>query len=229
MKFNISNLLIGIVFILSGFLFMGKNLGIQALESITIFYVFNLIWPTLILIFGISFIKTRNFYTKSIGMFITLIALVTLVDNSRLFSFNSEIIWDNLVAILLIYLGLSIVVGKNKKLSEITLGTTTSAQYDDEKKNEYSVAFGSLNLDLSKRRYEKDEFIKIDVAFAGVKLYLPKNVRVKFIGSIAFGGISGLGKNAGGIYSPIEMVFNDSLTPTLTIDLSVAFSGLEVF
>lgn len=87
------------------------------------------------------------------------------------------------------------------------------------KNYEISAIFGGCMIDLSKVHLESAEsIINISAIFGGVKVFVPKGIRVEIVSKVIFGGVS-------------KKLCNESLldnVPVIHINAEAIFGGIEL-
>jgi predicted membrane protein len=200
MRYKISNIIWGLIFIFIGIAIGGKIMGV---------WDFNLFfkgWWTLFIIIPClaSMIKGGINTGNAIGL---LVGIFLLLSNLELFSFS---LWDFFVPAILIIIGLVIILRgafhrpftiRRENRSEAA-GSASRGSYsavfsgnDIVIDGEFTGAnldaiFGGLTLDLRDAKISGDVEIKATAVFGGMDIYVPQGVNVKINNVPIFGGVS---------------------------------------
>lgn len=222
---KVSNLLLGLIFILVGVVFGLNALGIT---DINIFFDG---WWTLFIIVP-CFIGLFNDDDKSgnlIGLIIGACLLLGCLDVVEF-----EIIWKLMVPFILVMIGLSFIfkdmlnskIKKDiKKLNKNDLKECCacfSSQDLDFSNEEYkgsslTAVFGGIKCNLKDAVIKEDVVINTTSIFGGITIYVPKDVNVKVSSTSIFGGVSDERKDK----------IKDSKY-TIYVNATTMFGGVEI-
>ena len=211
---------------------IGMVLGINALGIAEIDIFFPGWWTLIIIIpcFIDLFSKNSDKTGDLIGIMIGGCLMLACWD---LLDFG--VIWKLIVPVALVMIGLSMIFKdaiKGKAMKEVKklqgksgekeYWATFSGQnldFEDEKFEgcKLEAVFGGIKCDLRKAKIEKDVVVKASAVFGGVKIYAPKNVKVKMVSTAIFGGADNHHEDP-----------KDDAKHTLYIDANAMFGGVEV-
>ena len=185
-----SNLFWGILLIIVGVLFLGRNMDWWD------FSIFFHGWWTLFLIVPsvISLVRREGVGTSFL---ILVLGVLMLLASQEIIEWS--IIWKIFVPVIIIVVGLSIIFAnrtvKEKKVRENAKTYTAVFSGIDERlgeiKNDFKVTaiFGGVELDLRDVTLKEDVVIDCFTLFGGIDIRLPKNVKIVINGLPIFGGI----------------------------------------
>jgi len=187
---NKENLLWGILLILIGILSLGNNLDRW---SINIF--FDGWWTLFIILPSIRGLFDKEGYSWSI---VTLIlGILMLLACNNIIKWN--VIWKILLPIMIIVIGVSLILGNNKKEKKVINKNAKDyvavfSGIDEKIKAIVSdlrtiAIFGGIELDLSKSKIDKDIVINAVTIFGGIDIKIPDNVNIVINGLPIFGGV----------------------------------------
>lgn len=220
----------GIAIIALGIIFGGNALGLFNLD------IFFDGWWTLFIIIPsvVSLITDKD---KIVSLGFIAVGIILLLAAQNVFSY--DVAWKVILAIFLIAVGLSIIIGslfhsksdreiaekindlKNDKImdSQMAIFSGSDRVYKDETfgGSNVSAVFGGVSLDLRNAKFEKDTVIKALAIFGGIDIKVPDNVIVKLKSGFIFGGISDDRKSAA-----------DKGKYTIYIDAAGAFGGVTI-
>ena len=168
------------------------------------------------------------------GLFFILMGLGMLL---RVFGINIHLT-RVAFALFIIFLGVKMLFPKPfGRGSESGSGDANSAVFSDssvEHKDaspaQYSVAFGSQKIDLTKVDLSKgDVKIGVNAAFGSAEVTLDPKTPVKIVGSSAFGSMQLPGGNSAvfGTHTYRSAAYKEG-APALLIEANVAFGGVEI-
>lgn len=224
--------LIGILIIIVGIIALLNNLGFA---DISLFYLFNLVWPLLIAIIGINIIVNRqDFLAIIIGSLLIALGVLFFGRNAGFFNIDINLFWQGFWPIIIILIGLSI-LNKNRanKFGNLAiLGGLESKNASWElKSGEYSAILGGIELDLHKATFsEKEVELKLFVFMGGINILIPRDVAVTCNGTTILGGIDLLGKETGGIFSSTDLVSGDieNASQIIHLDCTCIMGGIAI-
>jgi len=218
------------VFIATGLLFMGHNLGL--IDS-TLFHTL-VSWQMLLIVIGVVMLIKRHFLSGLI-----------LITVGTYFLLPSTIAIGAYWPVLLILIGIGILLklfnksGKGPQMckhsaktyensmindgfiaSEVTFGEAKHIVLDPVFKGaDLNVTFGSITLDLRRTLLESEEtFINLNMNFSGVELYIPSNWNVIFEAKTSLGGVDDKRFMAHDIDHAHKLIIRGNIT----------FSGVEI-
>lgn len=210
------NILWGVLLIIVGVLFLGKNL-----EWWNINIFFDGWWTLLIIFFSIRGLFDKNSRTWS---FITLVlGILMLLACQEVIAWN--MIWKILIPILIIIIGLSLMFDnkKGKKINRknakqyvaVFSGIDEKIQEIESDFNAVAV-FGGIELDLREAKLKKDIVIEAVTVFGGIDIKAPKNIKLVINGLPIFGGV--------------ENKYEDNTESDITIHLNYTciFGGIDI-
>lgn len=220
----------GVAIIALGVIFGGNALGWFNID------IFFKGWWTLFIIVP-SVISLFTDKDKLASLAFIAVGIIFLLAAQDVFSY--DVAWKVALAVFLILVGLSIIVGsvfhgnndkeveaKVKSLgddqamdSQAAVFSGSDKVYKDEPFTGSNVIaiFGGANLDLRKAKFTKDTVIKAFCLFGGIDIKVPEDVMIKTRSGFFFGGISDDRKSdeAKGKY-------------TIYIDAAGGFGGLTI-
>ena len=222
---NLSRILWGIVLIFIGVIWGLNRTGVA---DINIFFDG---WWTLFIIVpsAISFFEKGN--NKISSLIFLIIGVLVLLEALGLFEF--EILWEILLPVIVVLIGLFLIFG-NKVDFNVKEKTKCLDSKDTEnifaafgeqnvnkagenfEKANLNAIFGSVKLDLREAKLEKETAIGAWAIFGGIEILVPKDCIVKVKGTPIFGGISNERKN------------NEDAKKTIYIEGYAVFGGIEI-
>lgn len=190
-------------------------------------------WPLILIGIGISLILNSRESSLG-GAIITLLGLAFQADKLNLLPGN---VWGYFWPLVLIILGTALLMGKRKskganffrsdktvidddiiKINTMFSGIEQRVHSQNFKGGTVNCAFGGAMIDLSSARLSGSgaEF-NMSIAFGGVELRVPRDIKIDVYGSPFLGG-----------YEDKTRQEVNSNSPVLKIKYSVAFGGLEI-
>jgi predicted membrane protein len=222
MKKDYTKLVLGSILLIIGISLLFGQLGLEQIFGFSFGYLFSLLWPTLLIIIGLSIwigSKSRG------GIILIIIGLLFLMN--ILFDVN---VWSLFWPIILITIGFAILLKGTTKstkteFSEDSLNISSIFTGIDKKINskifkeaKIFTMFGGTELDLRKAGFDNNEAeIDLTVIFGGVTITVPENVVVKSEGSAFLGAWENKADSS-----------TDKKSPVLKIRGSVMFGGVEI-
>lgn len=158
-------------------------------------------WPIIFVLIGINGIKNKDsIYSIVIPI---VLGLAWIGSNLDLLPFG---VWDILIPVILVLIGLSLIFGRKKNKTEFSGEFDNSSDYlkvsaffsgqkqrilnKNLKGGKIESFFGGIELDMRNVEFSKEfEVIDIDAVAGGVVLWLPENVQVVTEGKPFFGGV----------------------------------------
>ena len=193
---NKRNLFWGIVLIVVGILFLGRNMNWWN------FSIFFEGWWTLFLIVPsiISLVRKESMGTSFL---ILVLGVLMLLASQNVIDWST--IWKVFLPIIIMVVGLSIIFGnrkvKTKKVRENAKEYVAIFSGVDEMigkiESDFKVTsvFGGVELDMRDVKLEEDLIIDCFTLFGGIDIRLPKDVKVEVNGLPIFGGVENKYRN----------------------------------
>ncbi|MFV0343641.1 MAG: LiaF transmembrane domain-containing protein [Anaerocolumna sp.] len=225
MKFKLSNLIWGIIFIVAGVGFAGNVLDL---------WDFNLFfrgWWTLFIIIPCLVGLIQNGYSSGnvIGLVIGGLLLLSMQG-----IFDFAIVGKLIVPLIFILIGLSIIFknlfqkeiasrinikfqGGNSEHSAIFAGNSYRMTGEKFMGTTINAIFGGVELDLRDAIIEEDVVINASAIFGGIDISVPYNVKVKVSNVPVFGGVSNKVPTA-----------RDLNAPTIYLNSTCMFGGIDI-
>ena len=214
---NKRNLFWGIVLIVVGILFLGRNMNWWN------FSIFFEGWWTLFLIVPsiISLVRKESMGTSFL---ILVLGVLMLLASQNVIEWST--IWKVFLPIIIMVVGLSIIFGnrkvKTKKVRENAKEYVAIFSGVDEMigkiESDFKVTsvFGGVELDMRDVKLEEDLIIDCFTLFGGIDIRLPKDVKVEVNGLPIFGGVENKYRN------------NDEAKVTIYINHTTIFGGVDL-
>lgn len=223
MRRNISNVLLGLFWIVAGVCIAAAVMGRYNLWDFL-----RLWWPVFLIVPCFLNIIKQGFGNASfIGLFI---GILFLLSNHQII--DGYLIRRMLLPIVLILIGLNMILKsifrKGSKMPElnITAGNQEHAAVFSTQKIRYphevchggklDAVFGTLNLDLRDAIVQADIVFKVSSVFGSVTILVPPGARVKVYSSSVFGGTDNK------TISPQEVSY------TIYFDTNCMFGGVTI-
>ena len=213
---NKRNLFLGILFIVVGVLFLGRNMDWWD------FSIFFDGWWTLFLIVPsiISLVRREGIGTSFLILVLGVLMLLACQD-----VIEWSTIWKIFVPLIIIVIGLSIIFGNRKVRSKkikpnakeyvaIFSGVDEVINKIESDFNITSV-FGGVELDMRDVKLDSDLVIDCFTLFGGIDIRLPKDVKVEVNGLPIFGGVE-------------NKYRNHDATVTVYINHTTIFGGVDL-
>lgn len=214
MEKKTSSILWGTLIIIIGIIFLGNNLNWWDFE------IFFDGWWTLFIIIPsiISLVKERTYFSSTIFILLGILLFLSCQE-----IIEWKLIWQIMVPVFIILLGLSIIlkpkpVKKNSNQTEyIGIFSGTEEKLKDNFEGSTCTAiFGGVDLDITEANIKEDTVIDCTSIFGGITIKVPDNVKVKVIGTPLFGGVENKAKQ------------NKNNSITIYINYLCIFGGIEV-
>ncbi len=214
---NKRNLFWGIVLIVVGILFLGRNMNWWN------FSIFFRGWWTLFLIVPsiISLVRKESMGTSFL---ILVLGVLMLLASQNVIEWST--IWKVFLPIIIMVVGLLIIFGnrkvKTKKVRENAKEYVAIFSGVDEMigkiESDFKVTsvFGGVELDMRDVKLEEDLIIDCFTLFGGIDIRLPKDVKVEVNGLPIFGGVENKYRN------------NDEAKVTIYINHTTIFGGVDL-
>ena len=177
----------GILLIIVGILFLGRNMDWWD------FSIFFDGWWTLFLIIPalISLVRREGIATPFL---ILILGVLMLLASQEVIEWDT--VWKVFVPIIIIVVGLSIILGNKRVRSPKSNAKEYLAIFSsveetiDEIKSDFKVTsiFGGVELDLRNVKLKEDLVIDCFSLFGGIDIRLPKDVKLEVSGLPIFGG-----------------------------------------
>ena len=193
---NKRNLFWGIVLIVVGILFLGRNMNWWN------FSIFFEGWWTLFLIVPsiISLVRKESMGTSFL---ILVLGVLMLLASQNVIEWST--IWKVFLPIIIMVVGLSIIFGNRKVKTKMVKGNAKEyvaifSGVDEvinkiESDFKMTAVFGGIELDMRDVVLESDLVIDCFTLFGGIDIRLPKDVVVKVNGLPIFGGVENKYRN----------------------------------
>ena len=193
---NKRNLFWGIVLIVVGILFLGRNMNWWN------FSIFFEGWWTLFLIVPsiISLVRKESMGTSFL---ILVLGVLMLLASQNVIDWST--IWKVFLPIIIMVVGLSIIFGNRKVKTKMVKGNAKEyvaifSGVDEvinkiESDFKMTAVFGGIELDMRDVVLESDLVIDCFTLFGGIDIRLPKDVVVKVNGLPIFGGVENKYRN----------------------------------
>lgn len=192
---NNFKVIIGVVLLIIGSALLIDRMGFVLPFTIDLREIFTVLWPLLIIAFGIKLFIDRNITWAIIVSTLGLVILFTTLFDFNFFS----ILWP----LIIIGIGLSILLRKDGHQFSSSTETTTddyiteSFSFSDSKRKiksysfkggNFSLSFGELEIDLSEVKVdEKGAELNLSASFGEIQVIVPQNCRVITDGSSFLG------------------------------------------
>ena len=213
---NKRNLFLGILLIVVGVLFLGRNMDWWD------FSIFFDGWWTLFLIVPsiISLVRREGIGTSFLILVLGVLMLLACQD-----VIEWSTIWKIFVALIIIVIGLSIIFGngkvRSKKIKPNAKEYVAIFSGVDEVINKIesdfkiTSVFGGVELDMRDVKLDSDLVIDCFTLFGGIDIRLPKDVKVEVNGLPIFGGVE-------------NKYRNHDATVTVYINHTTIFGGVDL-
>lgn len=213
---NKRNLFLGILFIVVGVLFLGRNMDWWD------FSIFFDGWWTLFLIVPsiISLVRREGIGTSFLILVLGVLMLLACQD-----VIEWSTIWKIFVPLIIIVIGLSIIFGnrkvRSKKIKPNAKEYVAIFSGVDEVINKIesdfkiTSVFGGVELDMRDVKLDSDLVIDCFTLFGGIDIRLPKDVKVEVNGLPIFGGVE-------------NKYRNHDATVTVYINHTTIFGGVDL-
>ena len=214
---NKRNLFLGILLIVVGVLFLGRNMDWWD------FSIFFDGWWTLFLIVPsiISLVRREGIGTSFLILVLGVLMLLACQD-----VIEWSTIWKIFVPLIIIVIGLSIIFGnrkvRSKKIKPNAKEYVAIFSGVDEVINKIesdfkiTSVFGGVELDMRDVKLDSDLVIDCFTLFGGIDIRLPKDVKVEVNGLPIFGGVENKYRN------------NDEAKVTIYINHTTIFGGVDL-
>ena len=214
---NKRNLFWGIVLIVVGILFLGRNMNWWN------FSIFFEGWWTLFLIAPsiISLVRKESMGTSFL---ILVLGVLMLLASQNVIEWST--IWKVFLPIIIMVVGLSIIFGNRKVKTKKVRGNAKEyvaifSGVDEmigkiESDFKVTSVFGGVELDMRDVKLEEDLIIDCFTLFGGIDIRLPKDVKVEVNGLPIFGGVENKYRN------------NDEAKVTIYINHTTIFGGVDL-
>ena len=214
---NKKNLFWGIVLIVVGILFLGRNMNWWN------FSIFFRGWWTLFLIVPsiISLVRKESMGTSFL---ILVLGVLMLLASQNVIDWST--IWKVFLPIIIMVVGLSIIFGNRKVKTKKVKGNAKEyvaifSGVDEmigkiESDFKVTSVFGGVELDMRDVKLEEDLIIDCFTLFGGIDIRLPKDVKVEVNGLPIFGGVENKYRN------------NDEAKVTIYINHTTIFGGVDL-
>lgn len=214
---NKRNLFWGIVLIVVGILFLGRNMNWWN------FSIFFEGWWTLFLIVPsiISLVRKESMGTSFL---ILVLGVLMLLASQNVIDWST--IWKVFLPIIIMVVGLSIIFGNRKVKTKKVKGNAKEyvaifSGVDEmigkiESDFKVTSVFGGVELDMRDVKLEEDLIIDCFTLFGGIDIRLPKDVKVEVNGLPIFGGVENKYRN------------NDEAKVTIYINHTTIFGGVDL-
>ena len=226
---NLSRILWGVVLVVIGIIWGLNRTGIT---DINIFFDG---WWTLFIIVpsAISLVDPKN--NGKVSSVICLVIGIFLLLGS-LDIFNFDILWEILLPVIVVIIGLSLIFGNKAKttikekidntdFSNVEVITATFGEQNINKAGEkfekanLDAVFGSIKLDLRDADLKNETYIKASAIFAGITILVSKDVEVKIKSTPIFGGVTN---------ECLDEKANKNAKKTIYVDGFALFGGIEI-
>lgn len=214
---NKKNLFWGIVLIVVGILFLGRNMNWWN------FSIFFRGWWTLFLIVPSIISLVRREGVASSFLILALGVLMLLASQNVI---EWSTIWKVFLPIIIMVVGLSIIFGNRKVKTKKVKGNAKEyvaifSGVDEmigkiEGDFKVTSVFGGVELDMRDVKLEEDLIIDCFTLFGGIDIRLPKDVKVEVNGLPIFGGVENKYRN------------NDEAKVTIYINHTTIFGGVDL-
>lgn len=226
---DLSRILWGIVLVLLGIIW---GLNATGVTNIDIFFDG---WWTLFIIVpsAISLVNPKN-NGKVSSVICLVIGIFLLLGSLDVFDF--DILWEILLPVIVVIIGLSLIFGNKAKttvkekidntdFSNVEVITATFGEQNINKAGEkfekanLDAVFCSIKLDLRDADLKNETYIKASAIFAGITIFVPKDVEVKIKSTPIFGGVTN---------ECLDEKTNKNAKKTIYVDGFALFGGIEI-
>lgn len=229
---SIGRYLVGLLVIAFGVIALLNNF---AVTSISLGYVFSLLWPLLIITAGINFLINRRDIAGIVtGLIIVLIGLAFLGRNAHLFYFDMIYFWNIFWPAIIILIGVNIMAKSSQVHSShfAVMGALEKKQDGWElKSTEYTALMGGIELDIRKASFtEKEISLTLTAIMGGINIFVPDDIALTCNGTSILGGVNIKGQESGGIIGSISTQVGDvkSARHIIHIDCTCILGGIDI-
>jgi predicted membrane protein len=223
--------LAGLVVIAFGIVALLNNFGFTA---VSLGYLFNLLWPLLIVVAGINFIARRDPAGLITGAILTALGVAWFGRNAGWLDIDMSLFWKAFWPVLIIIIGLNIML-KNEHNSRGNIAIMGSVEKKHEpwelRSAEYTAFMGGIDLDIRKARFTQPEItLTLSAIMGGISVILPPDVAVTCNGTSILGGIDLMGRGSGGILGSTSMQSGDlkNSDKILHLKCTTIMGGIEI-
>ena len=223
------NIILGLILIILGVIIGLNTFGITSID------IFFDGWWTLFIIVpsAISLVNPKN-NGKVSSAICLVIGIFLLLGSLDVFDF--DILWEILLPAIVVIIGLSLIFGNkikadvkekidNTDFSNVEVVTATFGEQNINKSGEkfekanLDAVFGAIKLDLRDADLKSETYIKASAIFAGITIFVPKDVEVKIKSTPIFGGVTS---------ESMDEKTNKNAKKTIYVDGFALFGGIEI-
>lgn len=231
MEKSIGRYLAGLIIIAFGVIALLNNFG---LASISLGFLFSLLWPLLLVVAGINFVTRRDPGGMLTGVILLGFGVVWFGRNVGLFNINMVNFWQGFWPVLIILLGVNILF-KSKHNSGGNVAIMGAVDKTKEmwelKSAEYTAIMGGIDLDVRKAHFSEREInLTLSAIMGGISVILPEDVAVTCKGTSILGGVDLMGRGSGGLLGSADMQIGDLQNAQKVIHLTCTsiMGGIEI-
>ena len=206
-----------------------------AVTSISLGYVFSLLWPLLIIAAGINFLLNRRDITGIItGLIILAVGLAFLARNTGFFYFSMDNFWKGFWPLIIILIGINIIgVGKHSGRTHFAImgGLEQKQEGWELKSTEYTALMGGIELDVRKAHFtEKEISLTLTAIMGGINIFVPDDTAITCNGTAILGGVNVKGQESGGIIGNVSTQIGDLKTAPRIIHIqsTCIMGGIDI-
>lgn len=229
--------IVGLIIIGFGAVALLNNFGVTA---ISLGYVFNLLWPLLLIMAGVNWITRGS--RGDHGQLANLITGAVLVGvgvlffggNAGLFDVDASTFWKGFWPVIIILIGVNILFKNDHNFG----GNTAIMGAVDKTKDiwelssgEYTAIMGGIDLDIRKANFtQRMVDLNLTAIMGGITIIVPEDVAITCEGTAILGGVDLLGKGSGGIVGNAKMQTGDlqNADKILRLRCTCIMGGIEI-
>lgn len=229
--------IVGLVIIGFGAVALLNNFGVT---SISLGYVFNLLWPLLLIAAGVNWItrgsrgdhgQIANLVT---GGVLVGVGVLFLGGNAGLFNVDTTTFWKGFWPVIIILIGLNILFKNQHNFGGNTAimgAVDKTKEVWDLSSGEYTAVMGGIDLDIRKANFTQ-RMINLDLTaiMGGITIIVPEDVAITCQGTAILGGVNLLGKGSGGIVGSASLQTGDlqNSAKILNLRCTCIMGGIEI-
>ncbi len=223
--------LAGILIIAFGVIALLNNFGFT---SISLGYVFSLVWPLLFVIAGINLITRKDLVALVTGAVLISLGVLWFGRNAGFFDVNMSLFWKGFWPVVLIVIGLNILFksGRDSTGNTAIMGSVEKTREHWELKDaEYTALMGGIDLDIRQAIFTKKEItLTLTAIMGGITVIVPEDAAVTCAGTAILGGVDLFGRGTGGIVGSTSMQSGDlhNSEKILHLKCTTIMGGIEI-
>jgi len=232
---NRSSILFGVLIVLIGVSFLFNTFG----ADIAIGSIISTYWPVILIIWGIDNILQGKKHSGNnshliFSIIILIIGIILLGNKLNIFQFDLSIIWKLIWPALLIFIGISILIGARKTgdTGWAIMGGIEKKSHGWSLKNKSYIAFmGGVELDLTRAKIPEGEtFLDLTAVMGGIDIKAPANLNIILNETSFLGGVQFFKDGSGGILSSrkFERIVDNESDKKLIISCRAIMGGIDI-